>query len=541
MNKSLLFTCTFLLSVNTIHTISVSPRYSQYCSYLNDSIYCYGGVDSQSTVLSDMHSVYVHDTLPSSTSDLSSAWKKITPSNRYGDTGRLDAQMVTSPDRSRMYIHGGYNQQSLMNPFLVYDAASNTWESLPDYRQYSINGQIYHATANYVPAVDKFVFYGGQTRVFGNRTVVVDSVTVDASMVGQTATFPFGFHNLTTFDMRTKQWIQIRNATRQDNVHFYYGMKSVTVPVSNTQYFFGGVSIIKTNVDIVSTTSFNQIAGVMYPDYQWETVICTGEIPTERSFFTTTLLPDNNIVLLYGGSRADTAVGDYCYTLNLKRRIWKKCSLEIPPSTNVIRFKHSAVLVKNHLFILFGRQSNEGGLSDMIVIDVTDTSNIKYAPHYAYHSEEKVIQEKESDGLGTGAIVGIVMGVLAMIIIILGVLFYMHRKRTKRPESVHDLPADWDKSGLELDNVPQTQNTHNTYSSESHLTAIPHQSDTSIIHLNSSHVMHTSSTSVVHPTTSGIHYPDSTDVVYPSTSGINHPHTATIIKPVEIITQKPHS
>ncbi|KAI8974906.1 hypothetical protein BDB01DRAFT_375622 [Pilobolus umbonatus] len=189
-------------------------------------------------------------------------------------------------------------------------------------------------------------------------------------------------------------------------------------------YILGGSEILKTNTSDRAGTTYKSISQVTFPDYQWRTHNCTNE-PLYRVDHSVTLLPDGVTLLMYGGATSRngsreviTDVMQLCYLLDLKSYVWRSCNLDITTDLNPFRYYHSAVLVEDHLFILYGRLSRNTSFSSILVFDVSDASNIRYVPEYTY------LQHKQKEGLSNGAIVGIIIVCVVLVMYIYYTLLF---------------------------------------------------------------------------------------------------------------------
>ncbi|KAI8969818.1 hypothetical protein BDB01DRAFT_580794 [Pilobolus umbonatus] len=446
-----------LLGIGTVLSVLVDPQTSTYCSYLMDKIYCAGDFGDTFGTPSDMIALSVHNTTPIETGSLKFSWDRITFSNNLEVANREMAQVVASPDRTKMFIQGGYSASltAIDSPFIMFNAAKNEWASLSDFERDGLNdGQIRRASVSYVSSIKKLVFYGGVTNLRVNQSAVVDGVEYSTIQSSTGPYLPFGFNQLTTFDMGSEQWAEIGDARGLPNNDFRYAMNSFSVPGSDSVYFLGGYARSRVDTSNATRLPFNTLSQVSFPDHQWTTHNLTSLLPMFRDFFTTTLLPDSKTVLLYGGASIEGKVvpdTEICYLLNLDTKDWRKCPLEMPTNVGASRYSHSAVLVENKLFILFGRDSESRTLNDIIVLDVSNIDHIKYEAMYAYHTAE-------GGGLGTGAIVGIAVGCVVLIAIIIGAIVYLRKKKGyNKADSTKDFPANWDniEDGLDLHSESQ--------------------------------------------------------------------------------------
>ncbi|RCH96338.1 hypothetical protein CU098_005298 [Rhizopus stolonifer] len=187
---------------------------------------------------------------------------------------------------------------------------------------------------------------------------------------------------------------------------------------------------------------------------KWEYAYMTGPVvPQERKMHTTTLLPDGETILMYGGTNDDTsALMDYCYTLNLKSMQWTYHNLVAPLGVSGPRSHHAAVMVNDtNLFIMFGLNKDSNPTNDLLILDIRDVNKIAFADKYPIDLDSSVgniTGNNDSinrditgnEGLSTGATAGIAVGSIAV----------SHDLRTDKeltngsPES-QMLDVDWDK------------------------------------------------------------------------------------------------
>ncbi|KAI8996760.1 hypothetical protein BDB01DRAFT_845483 [Pilobolus umbonatus] len=451
---------------------------------------------------------------------LTNEWNLVSSNDNLGSEARSDGQMIASADGTKMYLQGGYNGDAkvVKDSFIVYDATTNSWSSLPDYKQFNIqDGIIRRASVAYVPTINKLVFYGGLTQSFQNQSVNVDGIDIPPEEDKGSFKLKFGFHNLTTFDLKTHQWEQISNATGQLMDSFIYGLKTLYWPGYDTSFYFDGSTVERKNTTYEHWQPFDYLEQVTYPGYRWEHQLCHGSIPTKRDYYTNTLLPDNKTMIMFGGTYDYLiALYDYCHLLNLYTREWRPCSVQMPVGVTASRYGHSAVLVGDHLFIISGRDNNGNILNDIVILDISDVDNIKYVKDYAYkmqgNEEIQLVADKESGGLSGGAIAGIVIGCIAVAIIV-AVILYLRKRKAKKTESISEFPADWNQLHPDLSDMSQTQK-------ESEVVEYPPNNSTKFIQSTTQH---------------------NAGIVYPSTasSNVNGDYPYRIIKPVENGISKP--
>ncbi|KAI8985402.1 hypothetical protein BDB01DRAFT_905374 [Pilobolus umbonatus] len=385
-----IITSALLLVLNASYTLAATApaRHSSQCTFLVNKIFCFSGIAGGNILLSDMIALNVHAKNEMSATELTNGWDTITPKNPV--KGRILGQGIHDAKRTKLYLEGGVdaNNSPLADSFVVYDAAINSWSTFPDYKIGNISGSIYNGTVAVIPSTNKLAFYGGSTALSG----AVLPISIDGTMVSPVGVmphqhYPFGFNNLTLFDVGTQKWEHVSTATGFGKDFFVEALHSVSVPHSQMIYYLGGIhtpkmnppkhGVKKTQVD------FNTINGLSVHNYALTSFKCTGEIPTQRDHQTVTLLPDNNTVMMFGGSKdSRMPLPDNCHLLDLNSKVWRRCGLTLPNTIKPSRFKHSAVLVNNHVFIMFGTEDGSTPLTDMIILDVSNVKQIKHVEQY---------------------------------------------------------------------------------------------------------------------------------------------------------------
>lgn len=133
------------------------------------------------------------------------------------------------------------------------------------------------------------------------------------------------------------------------------------------------------------------------------------------------------------------ALLDYCFTLNLDTYQWTQQTIISPPNVVMTRTQHSgnaytppkfkstsreytylpfliphslAVVINSEtVFIVFGKDTSDLPLLSLLVLNVTNPSNVTLLNNYIDPNAPSV----KSSGLSTGATVGIAVGVTAAV------------------------------------------------------------------------------------------------------------------------------
>ncbi|KAI8972477.1 hypothetical protein BDB01DRAFT_809847 [Pilobolus umbonatus] len=446
MKALLLFIALLLINIHDVLTLLVDPLRRPSCTYLVDSIYCACDFGKTYGFASDMISLYVHNTTATQTKSIKFGWELITNRNDNMVKGRRWPQYIASPDHTKLFLQGGDSARgnALDNPFLVFNTSDNVWYPLPDFPQEGVLGsQIYQASVSYVSSINKLVYWGGLTLVPSitavNRTIVGNYIMSDKDSYY----LPYGFHRVTTFDIETQQWHEVFNETGQDTSYFYSSQNAISVPGSNSIYFLGGERRRKLNSSMVIPQEYYNMSELTLPEYQWTTHNLTGTIPTIHNHPTSTLMPDNKTVLLYGKDRDSVGALAYqqvCYLLDLETKVWRRCPIDAPDDIKIVREAHAAVLVQNHLFIIFG-EFNKTVYDDILIFDVSDLNHIKYVDEYVYELSTETVPRE----LSGGKIAGISVACALVAVVSVAVLLYICKKKPFNSSgSVIDFPVDWD-------------------------------------------------------------------------------------------------
>ncbi|ORZ03718.1 hypothetical protein BCR43DRAFT_483848 [Syncephalastrum racemosum] len=218
-------------------------------------------------------------------------------------------------------------------------------------------------------------------------------------------------------------------------------------PDGKTIYYIGG---IKENSNVVNNTVQYSDAAALMTDIitfdtstlKWGLQNPTGTIPSTRRLHTLTLLPNSSKILMYGGVGISNsnAVEDVCYTLDLDDNTWQKITFSDNKGLGP-RYGHSAVLVKNSLFILFGVNSQGATTSDFGIIN---TSNLSWVEQYGGLMSDDAAEYPVGARLSGGAIAGVVVGCVAGVAIIcgLGAFCFIRRKRNGKYIQGHENKGD---------------------------------------------------------------------------------------------------
>ncbi|KAI7856582.1 hypothetical protein BDC45DRAFT_58916 [Circinella umbellata] len=246
------------------------------------------------------------------------------------------------------------------------------------------------------------------------------------------------------YDIKNSQWSSGIPASSLDQIR----MSHEAVRIGSNIYYIGG-----TYAETISSYREAPMNSIIIYDTdksQWSTQTTNGPVPTTRIRHSATLIPSTGQIVLFGGqSPFNNTIfrEDYFFILDTKNSMtWSTRGIgEEGPSFNGTGiYGHSAVLVENNLFILFGR-SNDGNLgitaNNILVMDVNKWSWISSISAVAPvdRSINGLSPDSPPDSNNSsdnkGAIAGAVVGALAGVSIIAGAIFFFIRRKRNQPSN----------------------------------------------------------------------------------------------------------
>ncbi|KAI7871988.1 uncharacterized protein EV154DRAFT_529417 [Mucor mucedo] len=445
MKPSLTATFLILAAANNALAQVVQARHDSSCAFLSKKIYCYGGLTDADGTISDVSIVMldVFNSSGSTADEMMNRWVTVTTNTNGVDLKARDfPQIMQMPDDKTLLISGGWNNAytKLTSQTITYNSETNSWKNYANYTEAPYgNRQICQASSVYVPNLG-VGFYGGIETNFEN-TWTYPGINVTAYEEDNLRYI--GYTNLTFLNIEntSNPWSTYPVQTNIPTL-FYMYQTSVFDAKSNRIFFFGGgysnpTTYYYEDSSFASSVTFDLTKGA------WGTQAMSGDSPSPRSGHTTNLVgPNQRDVLLYGGESLlnnDRALLDYCFVLNLDTFQWKQQNF-VGSNAALIRTQHSAVAINNEtLFIVFGKDTANVPTLSVLMLDVTNPSNITLMEKYVdptavvvppvANSTTTPIPENESK-LSTGATAGIAVGASAAgILAIAAIVFCVLRKR----------------------------------------------------------------------------------------------------------------
>ncbi|KAI8972479.1 hypothetical protein BDB01DRAFT_465705 [Pilobolus umbonatus] len=173
MNK-LVYFILLLLNINAIYSVAmnmdhvaITPTTKSYCSYIEECIFCSGRYNGTEGFKSNVVAIHVQNTSVIPTTNLRTRWHITNIKYAYDMADREGASFFPNIYSKKLFIYGGRtkNNDTLDNPFISLDVMNGVYStvSITD-KKVGEYGQIYYASATYIPGLEKIVFYGGLTQ-----------------------------------------------------------------------------------------------------------------------------------------------------------------------------------------------------------------------------------------------------------------------------------------------------------------------------------------------------------------------------------------
>ncbi|GAN03191.1 hypothetical protein MAM1_0035c02642 [Mucor ambiguus] len=287
------------------------------------------------------------------------SWNSVVPVGDF--TVEPNSLFSIVPLNDSYLIHGGLgygsSTQHLKNTTVIYHTSNNSWSAL-------------------------------QTQ---NQTLMMPSDNTTAININKTT-----YHDeFQVLDLKALAWSFPDNDTKTSFHHTSAPSPrlahTATLSASGQSiYYIGGLQVDDSGTSL-SGAPMNEILEYNITSGNWTTHTSPANttIPAPRRLHTATLIPNSDLLFVYGGSITDAsdAVADYSYLLNTTSFIWTPVNIA---NTNIgagSRFGHSAVLYNDRsLFIIFGADDLGMLRNDFAVIDIVHwqwVSDFKSNGNYA--------------------------------------------------------------------------------------------------------------------------------------------------------------
>ncbi|KAI8097979.1 uncharacterized protein B0P05DRAFT_522815 [Gilbertella persicaria] len=458
---NLLKSVLLLSTAATIIQAQASPRSDTRCGFLMGKIYCFGGFLYTSTKERSLDNVINVLDLTNATgktaSELQSQWRAVSSNTNGVDiTARQDPQAMELGDGKSMFLNGGFYPSGghLADQTIVYNAETNSWSKYNAYTEdpYGIR-QIYYGSILQVPGKGLALYGGFEQTINGSWTTPSTNVTVFNFSGNSSRTI--GFTEVTYFNIANTNQMWSQSLPLTTWVTSFIARHASVYDYINNQILFIGGETRPNTVDnyAISSTRFPLSTAWAFntTDSTWKTITLTGDVPSGGRFYhTLTLIPKTRRdVVMYGGESSDGVANDYCFTLNLDTKAWKRLTIDAPAGTTLARTQHSAVLTTNDtLLIMWGADGNQAGTSSILILNVSDPYAITLSDKYYDPNASSTSSSGSSNattpsgndstgassgaGLSSGAKAGIAVGCIAAAGLIAAYSFRRHRAKAKK-------------------------------------------------------------------------------------------------------------
>ncbi|KAI9320137.1 hypothetical protein BX666DRAFT_1919599, partial [Dichotomocladium elegans] len=443
--KSLLLLLSYLF-VGSVLAVPHAAISGGGCVLLDTKIYCYGGtleggktngLGSSAIMSLDIASNF-------SVSTARSNWTEVEPVGGLSSDTNAHFSMVAVPYRDSFVVSGGMGglfSNAPAHQTVMFNVLTRLWSTIDTVNQTEI-----YDSAMVIGNDAKIYLWGG----------------VSDELVGaENTSYP---NDMRILDLQSMIWTLIPYPDKST------GRLQHSAALSSdgkTIYFFGGsfnyqfvnasFGYTLSGVDMSNIVTFDTTAS------QWGSVNTTSSVtPTRRRFHTSERIPGTNTVLIYGGGDGNnTAVSDYCYTLDLDTLQWER--IELADGGAGPRYSHSMVFANNSaVFILFGSVNEALLYNDFHVLNISTWSWMERYPGLAgsaitpnNSTDTTNPNDGERSKSNTGAIAGGVVGGVAGVALIAAAIFFMRRKRKSQP-SPHEAEKVKDKI-IDLNSIHDDQ------------------------------------------------------------------------------------
>ncbi|KAI8063835.1 hypothetical protein BC940DRAFT_306964 [Gongronella butleri] len=404
--------------------ITPAARFRLGCAILQDTIYCYGGGQYVAGASSFNHALSDHLMMPLTAdfkvANAQSNWTNVPAPKNY-ITEPNYAFAMTAVSKTQYVIQGGagYNDGKTMlkNKTVLYDAPSNTWQAI--------------ATAfNQTMGSSLNVDQNNNTYLFGGEWIYTYSDS----------------DNFMTMNLGSLQWI----STAPTNSITFLQDHASDIDAQGIIYYVGGKTSSTDFATMTSITTYNTV------NNQWGSIPISGTVPSIRNLHTFTYMPKANKFVLFGGKQGlaenPKSITDICYTFDPVSKAYT--AQNVPTLGSGSRYGHAAVYYMDmYLFIIFGADGSQPNLNSFAILDTTSWN---WVDTYSASGNPTLISngnggssgngnsgnsgssnDSSSGGIGSGAIAGIVIAVVAVGAIAGGAFFFIRRRNNQRQQKHH--------------------------------------------------------------------------------------------------------
>ncbi|KAI9251853.1 hypothetical protein BDA99DRAFT_521350 [Phascolomyces articulosus] len=414
-------------------------------------IYCYGGQSSANLNTTGPISrdvlVKINLTTYTSVSDMQGGWDSV---DARAEPNYYFA-FAAIPDEDAFFVDGGVgagNQGATLATYnsTIFDIETNKWEDDIDAKP---GGRVYAHTAVYKQDTRKVYVWGGLGNLYTG--IPVGSINPQDMYI---------------YDLATSEWTAGSTAPVSRRYH------SATL-VDSSIYFIGGEYRDTTVTAGSSAASMDSIIVFDTDGGTWRTVTTIGPVPGTRIRHTATLIPNTNRIVLFGGKIPGDGNGhnqDYFHILNVdgEQLRWEDSSKTTAGPNSATSFSisgiygHSAVIVENNLFIIFGYGNTNGGSYSQNNIYVLDLETFEWRSSISAVTPEPQPTETSTsepthvdpDAISAGTIAGAVVGAVVGVSVIAGIAFFFLRRKRRQSQEELENQSSGDRMLPAEDDIP---------------------------------------------------------------------------------------
>ncbi|KAL0084102.1 hypothetical protein F4703DRAFT_1858449 [Phycomyces blakesleeanus] len=222
----------------------------------------------------------------------------------------------------------------------------------------------------------------------------------------------------------------------------------------------GAVIDDESKVDSVTNFPMANMSDIILYDARtqnWDTAVATGQVPVGRKHHTATLLPDGNRILLYGGELFNDSgyfVLNDVAILDTTTWIW---SIPNCTGTGLTRSNHTSIVIGNQLWVIAG----SNGPTKAVDIQILDLDT------YTWTFDAKGNRSKFSSIGGVGGLIGTIVGCVAAVLLIAGLITFFCLRKKKKRALENDSPLPYDNYNDPYNHFSKNQQQNNALLSTS--------------------------------------------------------------------------
>ncbi|KAG2171886.1 hypothetical protein INT44_006115 [Umbelopsis vinacea] len=395
---------------------SVTSRSAGVCAAVQRKVFCYGGYNIYGNITSDTWSIDASNNFALS----QPTWTNVADNNNFVTTATGYGIGVALNDGVSFLINGGLSypaNTTETNQTTILNTATNTWST--------INSSLITQTRQHTAVVDA----NGKIWLWGGLS--------DYKTGNMNTSYWYAF---TTLIPGTWEWGGPTSVNNGPNARVGHTM---TITSSGKIVIIGGLTATKLptldaqgyNQWTLSSASLSDVPQYDTSNGLWNLVTATGSIPQARTLHSATL---DDLSSVYGDLHIYDTISNVWTTLNISNG----------PSP---RAAHNAVQINTTMFVMFGwdftfvpvadihaldtvnwRWVSEYSASGYPLLSTNTTTNTTNTTSPDLNNSSNSKPSQTSSGLSTGAIAGIAVGAVVVVIGVGAFLIFYYRRKSKK-------------------------------------------------------------------------------------------------------------